>query len=209
MSSLSQDDIVMFQSVSSINFSIQKSKNTVNMNFNKNKENIIIIEIRRDEHFGEIFMFSNKKSPFNIRVKSQKAEIIFLRKLDVIEISSNYSHIWKRVSKISLANFVNLKKLVSKRIKTYCIKNRIRYFSKKKLQVYKNLSKENNKAILPNNKIKKNLSKINDNDKIQNKINNTDVIKNKNNNSDKNQNKIRNNIKYQKKINNNDKIYNK
>ena len=51
--------------------------------------------IRKGEQYGEIPMFLNKPSNFILRVRSPKAELLFLKKIDAIEISSNYPNIWK------------------------------------------------------------------------------------------------------------------
>ena len=208
MSSLSQNDFGMFKSGGSKEFSIKRSGNSTNINFNKNKVNIRIIEIRREEHFGEIFMFLNKKSPFNIRVKSQKAELMFLKKLDAIKISSKYCYIWKRVTKNSLRDFVNLKELVSKRVKAHCMKNGIIY-NKRNLHASKNSPKNNNKIILSKEKIQKKLNANNKNEKMRNAINNNEKKHTKISNNKKKNNKIRNNNKMHNKIRNSCKIINK
>ena len=72
-------------------------------------------------------MFLNKPSTFTLRVRSPKAELLFLKKIDAIEISSNYPNIWKRVNKKSFKNFVHLKKLVSRELVKFCDKNGIKY----------------------------------------------------------------------------------
>ena len=50
-----------------------------------------------------------------------------MKKIDAIEISSNYPNIWKRANKKSFKNFANLKKLVSKELVKFCDKNGIKY----------------------------------------------------------------------------------
>ena len=49
-------------------------------------------------------MFLNKRSPLSLRVKTKKAELYFLKKIDAIEISSSYPNIWKRVNRASFHN---------------------------------------------------------------------------------------------------------
>ena len=85
--------------------------------------------IRKGEHFGDIFMFLNKPSCFTLKVKSPKAELLLLKKIDAIEISSNYPNIWKRANKKSFKNLIHLKELVSKEVKKFCGKNGIKYKS--------------------------------------------------------------------------------
>ena len=83
--------------------------------------------IRKGEQYGEIPMFLNKPSNFTLKVRSPKAELLFLKKIDAIEISSNYPHIWKRANKKSFKNFVHLKKLVSRELIKFCDNNGIKY----------------------------------------------------------------------------------
>ena len=45
-----------------------------------NKKAIRIIDLRKNEHFGDILMILNEKSPLTVKVKSQKAELFFLQK---------------------------------------------------------------------------------------------------------------------------------
>ena len=47
-------------------------------------------------------MILNEKSPVTITVKSKKAELLFLQKTDVTEISNLYPNIWKRIVNKSL-----------------------------------------------------------------------------------------------------------
>ena len=78
------------------------------------------MDIRKNEHFGALLMFLNKRSPFSLRVKTKIAELYLLKKLDAVEISSNYPNIWKRVNKASFHNLKQIKKIMHKIIKHYC-----------------------------------------------------------------------------------------
>ena len=115
----------------------------------KNIKYVKLYYIRKGEHFGDIFMFLNKPSCFTLKVKSPKAELLLLKKIDAIEISSNYPNIWKRTNKKSFRNLINLKELVSREMIKFCRKNGIKY---------KNTNKEVKHSIsLPNlEKLKKN-----------------------------------------------------
>ena len=73
-------------------------KNTIKLEKNKcQKKQIKIIELRNNEHFGDVLMILNEKSPVTIKVKSKKAELLFLQKTDATEISYSYPNIWKRM----------------------------------------------------------------------------------------------------------------
>jgi hypothetical protein len=115
------------------------------MNDEKNKY-VKLYYIRKGEHFGEIFMFLNKPSIFTLRVKSPKAELLMLKKIDAIEISSNYPNIWKRLNKKSFKNLVHLKELISREMIKFCGKNGIKYNISYKLEEIKHFNS------LPNNK---------------------------------------------------------
>ena len=137
-----------------------KNKDTQNA---KNKERIKYIRIyyiRKGEHFGEIFMFLNKPSCFTLRVKSPKAEILILKKIDAIEISSNYPNIWKRVNKQSFKNLAHLKDLISSEMIKFCNKNGIKYNRDKKIGEKKKLfsiPKNKEMKLKDNNNTKKDL----------------------------------------------------
>jgi hypothetical protein len=79
-----------------------------------------ILDIRKNEHFGALLMFLNKRSPVCLRVKTKKAELFFLKKIDAIEISSSYPNIWKRVNKASFHNLKQIKKIMHKIIRHFC-----------------------------------------------------------------------------------------
>ena len=85
-----------------------------------------IVNIRENEHFGDVLMFLNQKSPLYVKVQSKKAELFFLRKMDAINISSLYSNIWKKINRKSLFNMKQIKNLIIKNITFYCHLNGIK-----------------------------------------------------------------------------------
>ena len=44
-------------------------------------------------------MFLGQISPLDVRVRSKKSELFFLKKIDAIKISSSYQNIWSRINK--------------------------------------------------------------------------------------------------------------
>ena len=82
----------------------------------KNKKEIRIIDLRKNEHFGDILMILNEKSPLTVKVKSKKAELFFLQKTEATEISNRYSNIWKRIVNRSLHNMKQIKSLIRKKV---------------------------------------------------------------------------------------------
>ena len=94
---------------------IQKHQKT-----NTNCIYLRILDIRKNEHFGALLMFLNKRSPLSLRVKTKKAELFFLKKIDAIEISSSYPNIWKNVNKASFHNLKQIKKIMRRIIIHFC-----------------------------------------------------------------------------------------
>ena len=117
------------------------------------KKELKIIDLRKNEHFGDILMILNEKSPVTVKVKSKKAELFFLQKTEATEISNRYSNIWKRIVNRSLHNMKQIKNLIRKKIFLYIESNNIKMdedFNEKYL------SKENYNTLLNSKeKIKK------------------------------------------------------
>ena len=84
-----------------------------------------ILDIRKNEHFGDILMFLNKRSPLRVKVKSRTAELFYLNKKDAIEISQSYSQIWNQINKKSLFNWEQIKRLMIKVTKLFTKANGI------------------------------------------------------------------------------------
>ena len=79
-----------------------------------------IIGIRDNEHFGDVLMFLEQRSPLRVRVRSTKCELFFLKKLDAINISTNYQNIWRSINKKSIFNYEQIKKIIKKIVEIYC-----------------------------------------------------------------------------------------
>ena len=84
---------------------------------------IKIIEIRRNEHFGDILMFLNKRSPLSVKVKSKVCELFLLKKTDAVEISMNFPKIWRKIIKKSLFNMEQIERLINKTLRFFFIHN--------------------------------------------------------------------------------------
>ena len=79
-----------------------------------NKKYLRILDIRKNEYYGDILMFLNERAPLRVKVKSKKAELFYLNKTDAIEISTLYPNIWKRIIQKSLFNMKQIKSLTRK-----------------------------------------------------------------------------------------------
>ena len=117
-----------------------------------NKKAMKIIDLRKNEHFGDVLMILNERSPLTVKVKSKKAELFLLQKTDATEISNEYPNIWKRILHKSLYNMKQIKNIIRKKILIYCELNDI------------NINSENNKnfgeeKVTNNNKNKELINK--------------------------------------------------
>ena len=88
-----------------------------------NIQYIRILDLLKNEYFGEIFMFLNIPNPLSLRVKSKRVELYILRKKDAFHIKKDYQNIWQRISKKSIHNIKSLKSLTLGIINRYCEMN--------------------------------------------------------------------------------------
>ena len=81
---------------------------------------INILSIVKNESYGLVNMFLTKPSPLFLRVKSKKAELFLLRKLEAFEISKKFPNIWKKQYKRSYINMISIKKRTFRKLSNYC-----------------------------------------------------------------------------------------
>ena len=135
-----------------INIYLKTDENLDYTYYEERIEDIKIIELRNNEHFGDALMFLNERCPLVAKVKTKSAELLILRKIEAIEIYSIYPNIWKRINKKSLHNmeqiYLKIKKVVTELSNRYNI-NIDEYINKKKT---KNGLKKNTITEEKNNK---------------------------------------------------------
>ena len=126
-----------------------KGKGLTMINNDKNDNNIIktpiqqyvrIIEIRKNEHFGDILMFLNRRSPLCMKVKTKYAELFLLNKTDAVEISMSFPKIWNQIIKKSLFNMEQIERLINKTLKFFYKQNQ--HYKRNSLFI-KNLNQNN------------------------------------------------------------------
>ena len=134
---------------------------------------INIINISKNESYGNVQMFLSKPSPLCLRVKSKNAELLLLRKYDAFDISKRYPNIWAKIFKKSFQNMLAIKKIAIHKIKHYW-KN----LGKKDIKMPKTLSKrkrkKNSSILVKKNKKEENI----ENEKVmfpKIKINNEEI----------------------------------
>ena len=83
-----------------------------------------ILDIRKNEYFGDVYMFLDRPSPLTLKVKSKIAEIFALKKKDAMNIYKTHHNIMKRIQLKSYKNLVSIKKKTIKTLKNFCDMNK-------------------------------------------------------------------------------------
>jgi hypothetical protein len=90
--------------------------------YDKNEENwqfLKILDIRKNEYFGDIYMFLDRPAPLTLKVKSKIAEIFALKKRDALNINKIHHNIVKRIQVKSYKNLLSIKKKTIKILQKY------------------------------------------------------------------------------------------
>jgi hypothetical protein len=78
-----------------------------------------ILDIRKNEHFGCVFMTLKKPCPLTLQVKSKFAELYLLKKDEAVTISRNYPNIWKKLYVKEFHNLRSIKNLTFSALRKY------------------------------------------------------------------------------------------
>ena len=124
------------------NHTFGKKNNNNNNKIDKPIQQYVkIIEIRKNEHFGDILMFLNRRSPLSMKVKSKTAELFLLNKTDAVEISMSFPKIWSLIIKKSLFNMEQIERLINKTLFFFFHQNKNKEYRGSYYQ--KDISKQN------------------------------------------------------------------
>ena len=74
-----------------------------------NYKYIKIIDIRKNENFGGLYMFMRRPSPLSLKVKSKFADLYLLPKKEVFNIATSYNNIWAKIHKKDFHNMLSIK----------------------------------------------------------------------------------------------------
>jgi len=110
-----KNDLNLYDRVNTY-FLNKAKKSQLTLFYESNLTEIKIIEVNRNEHFGDALMFLNERSPLVLKVKSKVCELLVLRKMEAIEIYSIYPHIWMRINKKSIFNMEEIKRKIKKEL---------------------------------------------------------------------------------------------
>lgn len=77
-------------------------------NYNEHK----LMEIRKNEHFGDILVLSNLRSPVTIKVGSKLCDLLIIKKQDLLEIAADYPESIEEIFLVSSFNYSSLIELI-------------------------------------------------------------------------------------------------
>lgn len=77
---------------------------------------IKLIEIRANEHYGDLSIFLNQRSILSVRVSSRSAQLFYLKKADAFAISSQFPEIWRIIIINSIYNMKQINMLIKRTI---------------------------------------------------------------------------------------------
>ena len=155
---------------------------TIDFKTVKEKEKIIeeeeikyvrILGIRNNEHFGDVLMFLEKRSPLRLRVSSKKCELFFLKKLDAIKISNSHPTIWRNINKKSIYNFEQIKKCIIRIVEIYCEIKRDKSISQSSSELISLNTNQKEKNSLDNSILSSNKSNYKNRSQSFNFVNNS------------------------------------
>jgi hypothetical protein len=84
-----------------------------------NYKYIKILDLRKNENFGGLYMFLRRPSPLSLKVRSKFAELLLLPKKDVFAISKSFSNIWRKIHNKDFHNMVSIKHKTFKILNKY------------------------------------------------------------------------------------------
>ena len=90
-----------------------------------NYQYLKIIDIRKNEHFGCVFMTLKKPCPLSLQVKSKIAELFLLKKDQALYLSKSYPNIWRKLYGKEFHNLKIIKKKTFSILKKYIEINKL------------------------------------------------------------------------------------
>ena len=93
-----------------------------------------IVDIRKNEHFGVLFITMNKPVPLSLQVKSKIVELFLLKKEHALKISKNYSNIWRNIYEKEYKNFMSIKHFTFSILNKYIKENKLLFNKRRTLR---------------------------------------------------------------------------
>jgi len=104
----------------------QEDEESMEKSNNEDIQYLKILDIRKNEYFGDVYMFLERPAPLTLKVKSKIAEIFALKKKDAMTIHKTHYNIMKRIQIKSYKNLVSIKKKTIKTLKKFCDINKFK-----------------------------------------------------------------------------------
>ena len=115
---------------------LDTSKDMINEDiFNNNFQHLKILDIRKNEHFGDVYVFLQKPAPLSLKVKSKISEIYLLQKNNAMALNQSYPNIWRKIQNRSYHNLISIKYRTFKILKSFC-ENQIQLSQKQFSNLY-------------------------------------------------------------------------
>ena len=99
-----------------------------------------VVDIRKNEHFGVLFLTMNKAVPLSLQVKSKIVDLFLLKKEHALNISKNYSNIWRNIYEKEYQNFMIIKRHTFSILNKYIKENKILFRQKQPLKKTNSIS---------------------------------------------------------------------
>jgi CRP-like cAMP-binding protein len=74
-----------------------------------------IMKLYKFEHFGDILIFSNQRSPVSIKAGHGTTELFFITKKDLLAISLEFPEVFDKITLVSTYNYIVMLELVERR----------------------------------------------------------------------------------------------
>ena len=105
-----KNNIQIAQNIEVNNYNYFDIKGGAIINDEGNYHYLKILDIRKNEHFGCVFVTLNKPCPLSLQVKSKFAELFLLKKAPAVALSRTYPNIWKKLYGREYLNMMKIKK---------------------------------------------------------------------------------------------------
>jgi hypothetical protein len=112
---------------------------------------IKIVNIRKNDHFGDVLMFLNRPSILRVRVKSKLADLFLMKKIEMANIARHFPDIFKKIYSKSVSNMDKIETLVENAKSIYInekSKKTNNITTNQSKSIYENKSKESLKPYI-------------------------------------------------------------
>ena len=117
---------ISINNINRISTSFFRSQNPLLIENDKSEIFLKVHEVHRNDDYGSLFLFLDKKSPFNLRVRSKNADLFVLKKTNMNKILNNYKNIWRNIINAKKRNMSGIKKKIIKIVLDYFDMNAIK-----------------------------------------------------------------------------------